>query len=144
MFVPGLVQCIMAVQTLATAACLINVAALEATQQLSGPIVPFSTATTKRVCDNAPNSALVWTSSSNSNYWVCRAHTSALLGALSHMRLFVAVGKGTIGPLNFWIACSAAESIKQALVANVCSRIGAAMHHGNASWQCKHWQQVLV
>ena len=49
-------------KTLATAACLINFAALEATQQLSGPIymlLLYPRATTKRMCDNPSNNALV-------------------------------------------------------------------------------------
>ena len=126
MFVPELVlQCIMAVQPFATGACLIDSAALEATQKLSGPIVAFPTATTKRMCDNPFNSALVCTRHAQQLLLLPEVHTSALLGALSHMRLVVAVGKGTIGPLNFWVASSAAESIKQAPVANVCT---AMMH----------------
>ena len=142
MILPELVlQCIVAVQSLATVGCLINSAALEATQQLSGPIVPTPTATTKRMCDNPSNSALVCTSGSNSNCWACRAHTSALLGALSHMRLVVAVGMGTMGPLNCWVASSAAELIKQAAEHCQCLHCHDALQHqfGN-----KHWQQLLA
>jgi hypothetical protein len=49
----------------------------------------------------------------------------ALLDGLSHMRLVVAVGVGTMGPLNCWVASSAAELIKQPTVANDCT---ATMH----------------
>jgi hypothetical protein len=44
-----------------------------------------------------------------------------IMDALSHMRLVVAVGVGTMGPLSCWVTSSAAELIKQPTIANVCS-----------------------